>query len=273
MANRVNQPDGTGVVPASPAPHKSYPEWEVTYDVNWAAQASRDLTDGGGVETIDGVSWNPEQTGNATSMDIINGTGLKIVPSSGSFWTGTKDAPRVHAFVADGTGPAPDHGQLVNDAKPYDTIAFQWLLTVNTDISSSGDMVGMATGNNTAANYLTLCRAHDGTALRTAFRGEGEGTSDSYYVTTATAKTFYEVVVFPGGGMAATSTTDTTLAAPLTRQGDFISAGQMNGVAVFPTTEFDIFGDGTNWRLWLYAGGGGSYTFTRFRVLKTVRSS
>jgi len=245
--------------------------WDVAYDVDWTAQANRDLTDGGGVETIGGVSWNPEQTANATSMDVINGTGLRIVPSAGTFWTASKTAPRVHAFVADGSGPG--HGELVTGATSYDVIAFQYLLTVDTDISASGDAAGLATGNNTSANYLTLCRTHDGTAKRTSLRGEDGASNDAYYVTTATAKTFHEIVVFPGGTMSAYSTADTDLADPLTRQSDFKSAGQVSGTSVYPSTDFDIFGSsGASWRLWLYASQAGSYTFTRFRVLKGLWS-
>jgi len=249
--------------------------WEVAYEIDWANQGApdRDLTDGGGAYVSGGVSWNPEHMDNATSANVIDGVGLKIVPSGGSFWTTGIDAPWVHAFVIDGSAPDPEHGQLVSGGKPYDVISFQYLLTVNTDISVSGHAVGLATGKSTGANYLTLCRAHDGTANRTAFRGQDASGSDSYYVTTVTPKTFHEINVFPGGTMSAYATTDTDFADPLTRQSDFKSAGQVSGTAVYPSTDFDIFGSsGATWRLWLYAAGAGSYTFTKFRVLKGLWS-
>jgi len=272
-------PGGSGATRALP-PNLLDPapltRWDVVYEVDFTTilAGTTDLKTAG-AQVLNGVTWAPELVANATSFDIINGTGLRIVPNTGGFWTAGATAPRLHAFVVDGS--AYSMSQLVTGATPYDTIAFQFLLTVNTDVSRDGDSGGMATGNNTGTDYLTLCRAQEGGAKRTAFRGEGSGGNDSYYVTTASAKVFHELVVFPGGGMSGYATADTTFADPLTRTSDFKSAGIMGADVVYPTTNFDIFGDGTNWRLWLFAGiktgggvadGTGSYTFTKFRVLK-----
>lgn len=79
---------GSGSTPGTSGP-------VVVYDLDWAALASQ-LGIADGPVVVDGVSWEADNTGNATQFDITNGAGLQVTATAGAGrdWDGVApDAP------------------------------------------------------------------------------------------------------------------------------------------------------------------------------------
>jgi len=90
--------------------------WTTLYDVDFTSLANQDLTSGGdGNKTIDGKTWRADNTGNASIMDLLNGTGLRIqLGSASEYLNGTRTAPIVALPITELTG----------DATPFNPMRF-----------------------------------------------------------------------------------------------------------------------------------------------------
>ena len=193
--------------------------WTVRSEIDFAAQAAHDFKTG--AVTIGGVEYSAGNAAQATTIDIVNGSGLELAPSTSTdlrwYTAGTINAPRV--AVAIQTGSNPMYSGL-GITQPF---AFQAIIEPGTELGANYDEWGILLTNTATTYYATSSRQFDSATFSagsptignyllrsvSASRGAVAGAAES-----STHK-FFELVYYPGGTVLASSSTDSDFVDPL----------------------------------------------------------
>ena len=156
--------------PSRPVP------WQVAYSVDFRTLASQSFSSDGAV-TIDGRSWTVANTANASTFDLVPGTGLRIAPAQDAVYTAalktaSKTAPMLAVHPAD----------LLGDLRYDDRLLLQ-ARVANASLSEADQAFGLGAGSGahpTDAYGLAFSQAHDGTSsvLRSTSQWADDHTAD-----------------------------------------------------------------------------------------------
>ena len=221
MANTINQPDGSSASPLNPpAPAAaSASSWTERYTVDFSAQSAHDFSSGS--VALDGVEWTVGNDAQATAVEIVNGSGLELSPSTSTdlrwYTAGTINAPRVAATIQSGSNP------LYSSLGITQAFAFQAIIEPGTELGANYDEWGILLTNAATTYYATSCRQFDSATFSGGSPTIGNyllrsvNTARGAVVGSAEAAThkFFELVYYPGGTVVASSSAASDFVEPL----------------------------------------------------------
>ena len=164
--------------------------WVEEYAIDWTTQSAYNFV-ASGAGAFGGVTWTPENSANATVLDVVNGTGLRISPVQATDWYNvTRTSPSIWAQLS--------ACMLVGGAlKRTDIVALQ--LRVNPLAISANYEGGWIVCWNGGGSFVVAQRVWNAQGLSAllAINQSGAGGVD------ATDRGFMEIVWTGGGFYAA----------------------------------------------------------------------
>jgi len=148
--------------------------WQAIYEVDFSTLANDDIASDT-THVIDGITWTVENSAQATSMDIVNGTGLVLVSTSGAeaYGDNTRTAPLMYAelqnFISDLSFAEPFkknlrlYAQVVltNANEDFETFNMGFEIAAEPAVKNYVGSIGHNGGNTVAQGEINITTSAD----------------------------------------------------------------------------------------------------------------